>query len=113
MNKLIILLFLGSLLFAVQPVVRNTNRTTRNDDKIKNEDVVKENKDDKVIIKKDDKDDDKNNDKKDRFQDADSNGVNDQREDDLQKIKNLNTKFKDLIKKTDKGTKSTPTKKPR
>lgn len=41
------------------------------------------------------------NNKNDQFIDIDSNNVNDQRENDLLKIKQLKTKFKDLLKKDD------------
>ncbi len=117
MNKIMILAFGFSLLFAVQPVRRDDRvKSSDRDNRAEAEEVVKESKDSRdakggkniVHIKND-----KNDDRKDRFLDADSNSINDLREDDLLKIKNLNSKFRDLIKKTDKETKSGPTKKTR
>jgi hypothetical protein len=93
MKKLIMLIFVASLMFAITPVPRTQKSNTDKESKTKVEKIVKEqnkkqneNKDKKVI-------------KKDHFKDSDSNGVNDQREDDFQKIKELKTKFKDLFKK--------------
>jgi hypothetical protein len=50
---------------------------------------------------------------KDHHIDKNSNGVNDQREDDFEKIKKLNSKYKDIIDKDNQKTSKTvtPTKK--
>ncbi|MEO0128923.1 MAG: hypothetical protein ABIL07_07740 [candidate division WOR-3 bacterium] len=97
MDKIILatLLFFA-LTWAVQPVSKT--------DKVNKEPVKKiqihnneENKEDTKPIQM--KDREPRDSKNDHFIDADSNNVNDQREDDLLKIKQLKTKFKDLFKK--------------
>lgn len=90
MKRLIVLIFLASLLFGVKPVPRNKNNDNKNQ-KTKTEKVIKN---DRQSDKKDSKRKDK-----DGFIDIDANGVNDQREDDLQKIKQLHSKHKNLLKK--------------
>ncbi len=84
MKRYIILVFLASLLFGVKPVPRNNGDDK--DKKTKTEKVIKtSNKTEKK--------------EKDRFIDNNANGVNDQREKDLQKIKQLHSKHKNLLKK--------------
>lgn len=84
MKRYIILVFLAGLLFGVKPVPRNNGDDK--DKKTKTEKVIKtSNKTEKK--------------EKDRFIDNNSNGINDQREKDLQKIKQLNSKHKELLKK--------------
>lgn len=90
MKRLIVLIFLASLLFGVKPVPRNKNNDNKNQ-KTKTEKVIKSNQ---QSAKKDSKQKDK-----DGFIDIDANGVNDQRESDLQKIKQLHSKHKNLLKK--------------
>ncbi len=109
MKKFILLIFIVSCLFAVKTVPR----AKKNDDHKTSEvitEIVTEEKEKTQITHKAKKEK-----KKDRFQDADSNSVNDQREDDLQKIKWLKTKFKDLKdlfkKKTPDKTKESSDKK--
>jgi len=81
MKKMIVLLCFASFLFAVKTVPRSDEaRDTKSPTRIE-----------VVQSTRDKKDDDT---RKDRFQDADSNGVNDQREDDFRKIKLLRTKHK-------------------
>lgn len=81
MNKMIVLLCFASFLFAVRTVPRSSETSdTKSPTRIE------------VVQSTSDKKDDDT--KKDRFQDADSNGVNDQREDDFRKIKLLRTKHK-------------------
>ncbi|MGB3478502.1 MAG: hypothetical protein WBB67_05015 [bacterium] len=88
MKRFIVLIFFASLLFGVKPVPRNNGEK---DQKTKTEKVIKSsNKTDKKDTKQKDKD---------GFIDADANGVNDQRESDLQKIKQLHSKHKNLLKK--------------
>lgn len=92
MKKCILLLFAATMVFAVQTVPRGT--TTDSDDKTNNKSIIKEPS--HYFVQKQTQ-------KKgqDRFEDADSNSVNDQREDDFQKIKKLNSKFKDKYQKDD------------
>lgn len=104
MKKLILLIFIASIVFAVTPVPRDKK-------------PVKTSTPNTVLVqhdKKDDKDTKKDDDRrKDRFIDSDSNGVNDQREKDFQKIKESKTKHKStdrsVPKKPEKVEKKTET----
>ncbi len=87
MKRFIVFVFFASLLFAVETVPR-TKTTGDETSKGKTEVVVTE----KTRKSKSEKE-------KDSIIDADSNSVNDQREDDLQKIKWLKSRFRDLFKK--------------
>ena len=88
MKYFIVLIIFASLLFGVQPVPRNNGDK---DEEKKTEKVIKTtNKTEKKETKQKDKD---------KFIDNNANGVNDQREEDLQKIKQLNSKHKNLLKK--------------
>jgi len=88
MKYFIVLIIFASLLFGVQPVPRNNGDK---DEEKKTEKVIKTtNKTEKKDTKQKDKD---------KFIDNNANGVNDQREEDLQKIKQLNSKHKNLLKK--------------
>jgi len=114
---LLTLLLLLSLSFAVQPVPKSA-RNVKDDDNtktvMKNEEAGK----DKNTVKNDDKDkvdnDEKDKEVKinlkgkiknitdrngDKVIDVDSNNVNDQREKDFDKIKQLESKFKDLFRR--------------
>lgn len=91
MKKCILLLFVATMVFAVQTVPRGT--TSDSDDKTNNK-SIKESP--HYFVEKQTQ-----NKGQDRFEDADSNSVNDQREDDFQKIKKLNSKFKDKYQKKD------------
>ncbi len=101
MRRLLLLLFLlvGSSL-AVRPVSKNSHLKDEKTDiqiinRKENEDGIRKEAA-RVQVEKV-----KNqNEREDRFEDADSNNVNDQREEDLLKIKQLKTKFKDLFKKS-------------
>jgi hypothetical protein len=101
MKILIVFVFLAGLMFGITPVPRNnksTGKTTTNT---------------KVIANNNKTDDKKSDDKekeKDRFKDADKNGVNDQREDDFQKIKEMKTKHKDILKQKSSKPKGKTTK---
>ena len=103
MKYFIVLIFFASLLFGVKPVPRNNG--DKDDDK-KTEKVIK------TTNKTERKE-------KDLFIDKDANGVNDQREKDLQKIKQTNSKHKELLKKnnskkssnTEKAKEAKPAKK--
>lgn len=92
MKRFIIFIFIASLLFAVKPVPRAKKKDDDKKSKVKIETVVERKNEEKNDNK------DKKEKEKDHFKDADSNSVNDQREDDLQKIKLLKTKHKDLLK---------------
>jgi hypothetical protein len=92
MKKFILLLFVATMVFAVQTVPRST--TTDSNDKTNKESVIKESP--HYFVQKQTQ-----NKGQDRFEDADSNSVNDQRENDFQKIKTLNSKFKDKYQKKD------------
>ena len=81
MRKMIVFLCFASFLFAVRTVPRSSETSeTKSPTRIEIVQSVSDKKNDDT--------------KKDRFQDADSNGVNDQREDDFRKIKLLRTKHK-------------------
>jgi uncharacterized protein YlxW (UPF0749 family) len=95
MKRFIILIFFASLLFAVKPVPRTKKANNNKGSVVKTEKIVE--------YKKQNSYENKAKNKKDDFIDTDSNGVNDQREDDLQKIKQLKTKHKDLLKKKSSG----------
>jgi hypothetical protein len=85
----ILLLLVATMLFAVKPVPRPDNKVEVKDVKAATE-IVQDKDDEKKIDKADN---DKNN--KDHFIDKNSDGVNDQREDDLQTIKNSQPKHKE------------------
>lgn len=89
MKIILILFFCATLVFAVKPVPRPEN----NGDVKTATGVVQNKGDDKNDDARDDE-----KDKKDLFKDDNSDGVNDQREDDLQKIKNTKPKEKDVNK---------------
>ena len=99
MKKLIILIFIGSLLFAIKPVPKDEKATDQETSKIKAETVIKEQIKKQGMYKLED-----------IFKDLDSNSINDQREKDFQDIKRLKTKtiFENLLKneKTKKPIKS-------
>ena len=103
MKRLIILIFIGGLLFAIKPVPKDENATDQETSKIKTETIIKEtNKNQgEYNIKKESP--------KDIFQDADSNSINDQREHDFQEIKQLKTKFKNLFDQIKKEKPKKPT----
>ncbi len=103
MKRLIVIIFMASLLFAVKSVPRTETADEEKETKteIVNEEKAKKPNDHKVKT-----------DKKDHFKDADSNSVNDNREDDLQMIKQLKTKFKDLFRKKTSDKQEEPKKKP-
>ncbi|MEE8596967.1 MAG: hypothetical protein V3T09_04065 [bacterium] len=97
MKRFIILIFFASLLFAVKPVPRTKKANNDKGSVVKTEKITE--------YKKQNSYENKAKTKKDYFKDTDSNGVNDQREDDLQKIKQLKTKHKDLLIKNSSGKK--------
>jgi len=97
MKRFIILIFFASLLFAVKPVPRIKKANNDKRSVVKTEKIAE--------YKKQNSHENKAKNKKDDFIDTDSNGVNDQREDDLQKIKQLKTKHKDLLIKNSSGQK--------
>lgn len=83
MKKILITLIFVGFLFGVEQVPRHrTNKKTRQIEKTKKSTRLK-----KIKVKED------------HFLDADSNAVNDQREDDYLKIKKMNSKFWDLFQK--------------
>lgn len=101
MKKLLLISTLVfGLSFGVKPVPRDRGEDKQDKPGIKIESVIQkligETKGDVVENDSQGKVPDKNDD---HFQDVDSNSVNDQRENDLLKIKQLKTKFKDLLKK--------------
>ncbi len=115
MNRIIIaIIFIAGYLWAIQPVHRNEKTGQTDEPKIKIPVAEAEkndiNHDDVKIIKSNNQK--TTNNKNDQFIDADSNNVNDQRENDLLKIKQLKTKLKDLFDKGDekKPDVKTPTK---
>ncbi len=107
MNRIILIISLFfAFIWAVQPVSRTDKNDKESVIKIQIQGDKGNKEDTKVIqIKNKEPGDSKN----DHFIDTDSNNVNDQREDDLLKIKQLKTKFKELFKKE---TESQPSKKP-
>jgi hypothetical protein len=100
MKYIIVLIFFASLLFGVKPVPRN------NGDKDEDKKTEK-------VIKTTDKTEKRYTKQKDHYIDKNANGVNDQREEDFQKIKQLNSKHKAPPKKNNntKSTEVQPTKK--
>jgi len=102
MKIIIIILFCISFVFAVKPVPRQGN-TPEVKKPAANVEVV-QNKDQ---YEKDDKDKNDEKDKQDEFIDNNKNGVNDKREDDVQKIKNTQSKHKDIIKKKKSSSNNT------
>jgi hypothetical protein len=102
MKRITILIMLAwAMTFAVTPKPKTDNNQTKTDkEKIKIEFVKPE----KV---------DKNDNNSDHFNDPDSNGVNDQREDDYKNIKELKSKHKNDDKaRVDKGKTKIPESKP-
>ena len=102
MKQFILLIFLASIAFAVKPVPRDKKEVTTSTPKAAY--VQHDTKNDTDTKKDDDK-------RKDRFVDSDSNGVNDKREKDFQKIKESKTKHKSTDRKApekrDKNEKKT------
>lgn len=98
MKIIILLIFCASMVFAVKPVPRTEKKIETKNVKTATE----------VVQKKTDEKDKK---EKDEIIDNDHDGINDQREDDLQKIKNTKSKHKDLIKNKKTNTPA-PSKKP-
>jgi hypothetical protein len=92
MNRLLILIIMTSALFGVKTVTREEPSNKGNNPAVKNEVVVREDSDkpDRKTLAKEKTPD--------YFHDADSNSVNDQREEDFQKIKSF---FKNLFNKED------------
>lgn len=85
-----------SISFAVKPVSKSTDKENKVDTERPREIIQIEKADN--AERKETEEKVFTNHREDRFEDADSNNVNDQREDDLLKIKQLKTKFKDLLK---------------
>jgi len=102
MKRLIVFVFLASLIFAVETVPRTKTAGDDETSKGKTEVVTSE----KAKKSKSEKE-------KDSIVDADSNSVNDQREDDLQKIKWLKSRFRDLFKKKAEESEGSPSKQSR
>lgn len=92
MKRLIVLIFLASLVFAVETVPRTKKTGDDQTSKGKTEVVTS------GQVKKS-----KNEKEKDSIIDADSNSVNDPREGDLQKIKWLRSRFRELKKKAEES----------
>lgn len=91
MKTIMLLLFCSTMLFAVKPVLRPDNKADVKNVKTASEVVQNKDKDGD----ENDKDKNTNPDKKDQFIDKNNDGVNDQREDDLQTIKNTKPKDRD------------------
>lgn len=90
MKRFLLIIYIASLLFAIEPVPRTKKTGDDKASKTKTEivtDIAK-----KQVLHK-------STSKRDSIIDVDSNSVNDQREHDLQQIKWLKSKFKDLFKK--------------
>ncbi len=92
MKRFLLLIYIASLLFAIESAPRAKRSGDDKTSKTKTEIVSDESK--KQVIHKA-----KSTSKRDSIIDVDSNSVNDQREHDLQKIKWLKSKFRDLFKK--------------
>jgi hypothetical protein len=97
MKYIILLLTFCALLSAITPVPRKkgSEPAGSNTRIVQSSENISSDKDNK---KDDDKD--KGKDKQDHFKDADSNGINDQREKDFQKIKDLKKDYKTPTKST-------------
>ncbi|UCD19745.1 MAG: hypothetical protein JSU64_00990 [candidate division WOR-3 bacterium] len=112
MKKLFLLLFMAHILFAIEQVPRQkssaddkkgtTNSEVRSSKSRTGEQVVR--KETKITAQSGEK-------QPDRFQDKNSNGVNDRREDDFQSIKTKKSKYKELFGKKDRQTEKKPEKK--
>jgi hypothetical protein len=115
MKKFMLLLFLTSMLLAIEQVPRQGNseeekkstvkvdakqssgRTISRDTRTQSQNVIQ-----------------RNDREHDRFQDSNSNGVNDRREDDFQNIKTKKSKYKELIdRKKAQETKREPPEPPK
>lgn len=93
MKRLLLFLFTASLLFAIEQVPRQAGAGS--DDKPKPESTVRQaapraGSESRTTVQKTDKE-------RDRFQDKNSDGVNDRREHDFQNIKTLKSRFKELF----------------
>ncbi|MGQ9701507.1 MAG: hypothetical protein ACUVQT_03515 [bacterium] len=102
MNRLLLsIIFVLSSLWAVKPVTRIEKPAEDKKPVIQIQNLQKNKEDNQnhnndTLILNESKD---QSNKNDQFIDVDSNNVNDQRENDLLKIKQLKTKIKDLFKK--------------
>ena len=92
MKRFLLIIYIASLLFAIEPVPRTKKTGDDKTSKTKTEIVTGKSK--KQVLHKD-----KSTSKRDSIVDVDSNSVNDQREHDLQQIKWLKSRFRDLFKK--------------
>lgn len=92
MKRFLLIIYIASLLFAIEPVPRTKKTGDDKASKTKTEIVTDKAK--KQVLRTD-----KSASKRDSIVDVDSNSVNDPREKDLQQIKLMKSKFKDLFKK--------------
>ncbi len=104
MDRIILaIIFIAGYLWAIQPVPKNEKTGQTDEPKTKLHVAKSEktdiNHDDARIIKSNNQN--TTNNRNDQFVDVDSNNVNDQRENDLLKIKQLKTKLKELFDKGD------------
>jgi len=96
MKKVLLLLFMVNIMLAIEQVPRQ--RGAGDDKKSETKSEVKQNdsrnstRDTRITVQNGEK-------QPDRFQDTNSNGVNDRREDDFQSIKTKKSKYKELFGK--------------
>lgn len=94
MKKLILLLFIASMLFAIKEVPRQTGTHNANNSESRIETKQEAKTQKNNVVQKRERE-------QDRFIDRNSNGVNDRREDDFQNIKTKKSKHKELFDKKD------------
>jgi hypothetical protein len=105
MKKIVLLLFMASVLFALEQVPRQKNSGDDNETRANSEVRPSDSRTSTRQLRNDTKITAQNDKKQpDRFQDKNSNGVNDRREDDFQSIKTKKSRYKELFGKKDDQT---------
>jgi hypothetical protein len=94
MKRVMLLLFMTSMLFAIKQVPRQTGTHNANNSEFKIETNQEAKTQKNGVVQKRERE-------QDRFIDRNSNGVNDRREDDFQNIKTKKSKHKELLDKKD------------
>jgi hypothetical protein len=103
MKRIILLLCLASMMFAIKQVPRQTSSAENNESQIRVEAKQETKSQSDIQGKRTTKTSsiEKRERQQDQFQDKNSNGVNDRREDDFQNIKTKKSKHRDLIDRKD------------
>lgn len=110
MKKFMLLLFMVSMLLAIEQVPRQSNSEEEKKSGVKVETKQPSARTDSRARTQSTNVAQRNDREQDRFQDSNSNGVNDRREDDFQNIKTKKSKYKELIdrKKVEQTKKKQP-----